>query len=258
MKKLKLILLLFISFAFVNSASADGEVIEIPPTSGLKGGALTDHGLFKNYRKLAEVVIVIDKSKRVESKSGQSLTVFKNGQFVKRYTISSGAETIKQPNPDIDYTYLATTPTGYFRPASSRAYEVYHSNTWGGVSMPYALFFVGGIAIHGTKDINNLANNVSGGCVRMFTDQAKEVRDYVLSSGSSNPTYLVDATTTSKYDESVLLIRSRVAGNMVSVPRIDRYTGEFNYNKTIKSWDTVIIVGKGSGCNKLPSELCFK
>jgi len=59
------------------------------------------------------------------------------------------------------------TPTGYYHPI--RLERIWHSAIYNNAPMPYAVFFRGGYAIHGTYEVGHLGTPASHGCVRLNT-----------------------------------------------------------------------------------------
>jgi lipoprotein-anchoring transpeptidase ErfK/SrfK len=62
------------------------------------------------------------------------------------------------------------TPTGYYHPI--RLERVWRSTIYNNAPMPYAVFFRGGFAIHGTYEVGSLGRPASHGCVRLNTGDA--------------------------------------------------------------------------------------
>lgn len=62
------------------------------------------------------------------------------------------------------------TPTGSFRPG--RMYRRYFSRKYDNSPMPYAIFFRGGYAVHGTGYVRSLGRPASHGCVRLHPANA--------------------------------------------------------------------------------------
>ena len=52
--------------------------------------------------------------------------------------------------------------------------------------MPWAVFFNGGYAVHGTTDVRNLGRPASHGCIRLHPDNAKTFFRMVQSSGKES------------------------------------------------------------------------
>jgi lipoprotein-anchoring transpeptidase ErfK/SrfK len=62
------------------------------------------------------------------------------------------------------------TPVGYYHPL--RLERVWRSTIYNNAPMPYAIFFRGGFAIHGTYEVGSLGHPASHGCVRLNTGDA--------------------------------------------------------------------------------------
>lgn len=97
--------------------------------------------------------------------SDQTLTAYQDNTPVLQAVVSTG-------------TRYYPTPTGRF--AIQRKYQATHMSGPGYSlpNVPYAMFFVGGYAIHGTYWHNNFGTPMSHGCVNMRTDQAKWLYDW--------------------------------------------------------------------------------
>ncbi|WP_347341778.1 L,D-transpeptidase [Bradyrhizobium uaiense] len=74
------------------------------------------------------------------------------------------------------------TPSGVFRPQmlARRWYSKKYYNS----PMPYAIFFHGGFAIHGTYELTRLGGPVSHGCVRLHPSHAAQLYGLVERNGS--------------------------------------------------------------------------
>jgi lipoprotein-anchoring transpeptidase ErfK/SrfK len=84
-----------------------------------------------------------------------------------------------------------TTPKGRY--GVERMYKEYYSRTYDDAPMPYAIFFRGGYAIHGTYDTKRLGGVASHGCVRLSPDNARRLYNLVLQHGSGNVSVRVKA-----------------------------------------------------------------
>jgi lipoprotein-anchoring transpeptidase ErfK/SrfK len=62
------------------------------------------------------------------------------------------------------------TPTGFYHPL--RLERIWRSTIYNNAPMPYAIFFRGGFAIHGTYEVGSLGRPASHGCVRLNTGDA--------------------------------------------------------------------------------------
>lgn len=76
------------------------------------------------------------------------------------------------------------TPPGRYQPI--RMHKLWYSRKYDNAPMPYAIFFHGGYAIHGTNDIRHLGRIASHGCVRLHPDNAATLFSLVNEIGSEN------------------------------------------------------------------------
>jgi lipoprotein-anchoring transpeptidase ErfK/SrfK len=76
------------------------------------------------------------------------------------------------------------TPTGNYRPEFLSRYH--KSRRYNNAPMPYAIFFHGNYAIHGTDQIKRLGVPASHGCVRLHPDNARILFRMVQSEGMEN------------------------------------------------------------------------
>lgn len=91
-----------------------------------------------------------------------SLFVYKNGMLMKTYPCSGG----KNETP---------SPTGEFKIISKESWGEGFGGVWMGLDVPWGTF-----GIHGTKNPSIIGKkNVSHGCIRMLTENAKELADMV-------------------------------------------------------------------------------
>ena len=81
------------------------------------------------------------------------------------------------------------TPTGKYRPIWADA--EHRSSIYEDAPMPYAFFFIGGYAIHGTTEVNHLGKPASHGCVRLDPANAKLFYEAVNTIGLVNTTIAV-------------------------------------------------------------------
>jgi lipoprotein-anchoring transpeptidase ErfK/SrfK len=96
----------------------------------------------------ADVVIAVDKST-------QTMSVSVNGEPMYTWAVSTG-------------TY--GTPNGTFRPQLLSRHH--RSSLFNNAPMPFAIFYDGHYAIHGTDQIRKLGAPASRGCVRLHPDNA--------------------------------------------------------------------------------------
>ena len=76
------------------------------------------------------------------------------------------------------------TPIGSFRP--ERLERVWYSTIYNGSPMPYAVFFHGGFAVHGTYETGALGQPVSHGCVRLHPENARTLFELIREHGVEN------------------------------------------------------------------------
>ena len=73
------------------------------------------------------------------------------------------------------------TPTGQWRPQWLSRHH--RSSLYNNAPMPYAVFYSGNYAIHGTNEVNRLGRPASAGCVRLHPDHARQFFDMVRAEG---------------------------------------------------------------------------
>jgi lipoprotein-anchoring transpeptidase ErfK/SrfK len=73
------------------------------------------------------------------------------------------------------------TPRGVYAP--KRMHVRYFSKKYYNSPMPYAIFFRGGYAVHGTNAINKLGAPASHGCIRLATGNAARLFSLVRQYG---------------------------------------------------------------------------
>ncbi|MGO4439922.1 L,D-transpeptidase [Rhizobium sp. RAF56] len=87
----------------------------------------------------------------------QTMTVSQDGIMKYRWKISTARR-----------GYV--TPTGSYR--AKWLSRDHHSKKYDDAPMPYAVFFNGGYAVHGTYDVRRLGRPASHGCVRLLPQNA--------------------------------------------------------------------------------------
>ena len=83
------------------------------------------------------------------------------------------------------------TPPGRYQPI--RMHKKYFSRKYDNAPMPFAIFFHGGYAIHGTGDLRNLGRVASHGCVRLHPDNAEALFELVKQIGPENTVIRVES-----------------------------------------------------------------
>jgi lipoprotein-anchoring transpeptidase ErfK/SrfK len=110
------------------------------------------------------------------SLSGQVMHVYHHGQLVYEWPVSTARAG-------------KITPTGSWRPQFlSRNHR---SSRYDNAPMPYAVFYSGHYAIHGTDQISRLGRPASAGCVRLHPDNARIFFDMVRAEGMEHARVIV-------------------------------------------------------------------
>ena len=114
--------------------------------------------------------IVIDKAAR--GKSAQTMWVKLDGKLIHTWKVSTGREQNEEPPDGNDY--FSGTPTGKWRPFLLK--KLHRSKKWE-TDMPFAIFFIGGIAIHAAPpgSEGKLGRRASGGCIRVLRSNAEKL-----------------------------------------------------------------------------------
>lgn len=102
--------------------------------------------------------------------ASQRMQVTTTDGEVYNWAISSGRKGFRSPN-------------GVYRP--TRLERSWYSRKYGG-AMPYAVFFRGGYAIHGTTAIGNLGRPASHGCIRLHPANAAKLFALVKKHGAGS------------------------------------------------------------------------
>lgn len=76
------------------------------------------------------------------------------------------------------------TPKGDYKPQDM--YKKYYSHKYHNSPMPYAIFYNGGYAVHGTNAVASLGKPASHGCVRLDTENAAKLYALVTEHGKAN------------------------------------------------------------------------
>ena len=84
------------------------------------------------------------------------------------------------------------TPTGIFQPKSAN--RMWYSRQYNWTPMPYAVFFVRGVAFHGTNITSRLGKSASHGCIRLATSNAAQLFDLVHKHGFEKTQIIVFGT----------------------------------------------------------------
>jgi lipoprotein-anchoring transpeptidase ErfK/SrfK len=76
------------------------------------------------------------------------------------------------------------TPAGTYEPEFLSRHH--RSRRYNNAPMPFAIFYDGNYAIHGTDQVKRLGNPASHGCVRLHPDNAKILFEMVKAEGMEN------------------------------------------------------------------------
>lgn len=103
--------------------------------------------------------------------STQTMVVSHNGRVKYKWLVSTGRKGY-------------STPTGSY---SAKWLSRHHrSRKYNNAPMPYAVFFRGGYAVHGTYETKRLGRVASHGCVRLAPEHAATFFSLVQKSGNGN------------------------------------------------------------------------
>ena len=103
--------------------------------------------------------------------SEQKMRIYRHGILTDSWDVSTGRSGYR-------------TPTGTYRP--QRMYKEYYSRKYDNAPMPYAIFFRGGYAVHGTGSIRALGRPASHGCIRLHPNNAAALYGMVQRVGKKN------------------------------------------------------------------------
>lgn len=106
----------------------------------------------------------------------QTMTVTKYGKVLYTWKVSTARGGYK-------------TPSGEWRPY--RMHRMWHSRKYDMAPMPFAVFYDGGYAVHGTTAVGRLGTPASHGCVRLATPNAETFYTLVREMGPGNTRIIV-------------------------------------------------------------------
>jgi lipoprotein-anchoring transpeptidase ErfK/SrfK len=115
----------------------------------------------------AEIVVTVDKA-------SQRMSVVVDGEHRYTWAVSTG---------------VYGTPSGTFRAQSLSRHH--RSSIYGGVPMPYSIFYDGNYAVHGTYQISRLGRRASRGCIRLHPSNAAILFSLVQKQGLGNTRIVV-------------------------------------------------------------------
>ncbi|MCC6888649.1 MAG: L,D-transpeptidase [Hyphomicrobiales bacterium] len=120
----------------------------------------------------ADIVVTVDKAK-------QRMLVAVDGQHRYTWPVSTG---------------IGNTPSGSFRPyLLSRNHR---SSLFNNAPMPYAIFYSGHYAIHGTTAVAQLGSRASKGCVRLHPSNAAALFALIQRYGNGNTRIVIQDSVT--------------------------------------------------------------
>lgn len=106
----------------------------------------------------------------------QTMTVKKYGKVIHTWKVSTARGGF-------------VTPAGEWRPY--RMHKMWHSRKYEMAPMPFAVFYHGGYAVHGTTAVSRLGTPASHGCVRLETANAETFYTLVKELGPGNTRIVV-------------------------------------------------------------------
>lgn len=104
--------------------------------------------------------------------SRQVMEVFHEGRKIHEWPVSTARKG-------------KVTPTGEWKGAQWLSRN-HRSSLYNNAPMPYAIFYNGNYAIHGTDQVKKLGRPASAGCVRLHTANAKILFNMVRAEGKQN------------------------------------------------------------------------
>ena len=108
--------------------------------------------------------------------STQTMEVIRHGKVIYTWRVSTARR-----------GYI--TPVGSWRP--KRMHRMWYSRKYDMSPMPYAIFYHGGYAVHGTNAVSRLGSPASHGCVRLDTANAAKLYELVQMVGPGNTRIVV-------------------------------------------------------------------
>jgi len=103
--------------------------------------------------------------------SDQRMYVYLDEKLIHTFPVSSGRRGYGTPTGQWNAYWLSPK---------------HRSRKYNNAPMPWAVFFHGGYAVHGTTDLRNLGRPASHGCIRLHPDNAKAFFRLVQTSGKES------------------------------------------------------------------------
>jgi len=126
---------------------------------------LDDSFLLQNYPEAVKPIIALVKI------GDQKLQLYERGKFLIEWEISSARAGKVTPKGTWTAKWLSKN---------------HKSSIYDGAAMPHSVFFNGDYAIHGTRQIDQLGEPASAGCVRLHPQNAKIFFDLTMRYGVEN------------------------------------------------------------------------
>jgi lipoprotein-anchoring transpeptidase ErfK/SrfK len=121
---------------------------------------------------MAPTLVLAERVVARVSISTQTMKVYHEGRHLFTWSVSTAKEG-------------KVTPTGIY--VGAEALSKHHrSRLYNGAPMPFAIFYDGNYAIHGTDQIKRLGKPASHGCVRLHPDNAAILFQMVKAEGKDN------------------------------------------------------------------------
>jgi len=141
-------------------------------------GRTARHAHVRPHRKFAPVA---------RSHQPTLVTAKSSGPVVARVDIKSQRMTVSVGGDVVAVWHVSTGRKGYVTPRGvygpQRMHVKYFSKKYYNAPMPYAIFFKGGYAVHGTGAVKALGAPASHGCIRLATGNARALFQLVKQFG---------------------------------------------------------------------------
>ncbi|MBV7396070.1 L,D-transpeptidase [Mameliella sediminis] len=109
--------------------------------------------------------------------STQTMTVIYNGKVAYRWPVSTARQGKHTPRGQWNAYWLS---------------KYHKSSIYNNAPMPFAIFFNGDYAIHGTDQISRLGRPASAGCVRLHPEHAAVLFELTRQVGKKNMKVVID------------------------------------------------------------------
>ncbi len=110
-----------------------------------------------------------------------------NATVIAKVNLSAQTMTVKVDGKTQYVWHVSTARKGFVTPRGSyspkRLHKSYYSKKYYNSPMPYAIFFKGGYAVHGTTAVSKLGSPASHGCIRLKTANAAQLFSLVKQHG---------------------------------------------------------------------------